>query len=758
VTKSGRNFPTRDEILRFISDNPGESGKREVARAFGIRGSARIELKALLRQLAEEGLVQQRGKRLTRTGELPTVCLLDIVARDSEGGLLGVPVAWDVETDGKLPTVEIRPPKGSKGVVAGIGDRVLARTEKGTEKGTGIQYSARVMKRIDARRDAVLGVVRLTEGGNARLEPAVRRQAELTIEADRLGGAHDGDLVEARVLAAGRHGRDRGEVVSVVGNVASEKAVSLIAIHAHNIPNEFPETVIAEAGKAGPVRRGMEGFEDWLHLPLVTIDPADAKDHDDAVAAEADPEQAGGWIATVAIADVGWYVRPGSELDREALKRGNSVYFPDRVVPMLPERISNDLCSLREGEVRPALAVRMWFDADGAKRRHRFHRILMRSHARLSYTLAQDAADGKADDKTTPLMATAIEPLWQAWRCMQRGRQTRAPLELDLPERKILLQPDGSVDRVIIPERLDAHRLIEEFMVQANVCAAETLEERQQKLVYRVHDSPSLAKLEALREFLQSMNLSLVRAGNIRASHFNSILATVSGSDREELVNQVILRSQSQAEYSPRNIGHFGLNLMRYAHFTSPIRRYADLVVHRALIGSLGLGEGAITAREEAMLDVIAADISVAERRAMAAERETVDRLIATFLSERIGESFHGRVNGVTRSGLFVTLEESGADGFVPISTISREYQHFDEASHSLVGRESGLSYQIGQKVEVKLVEAAPVAGALRFEMLSEGVARKSVSRSARHNQRLGSSGRKSRGSRNQQGKWRKRH
>jgi ribonuclease R len=451
---------------------------------------------------------------------------------------------------------------------------------------------------------------------------------------------------------------------------------------------------------------------------------------------------------------VGWYVRPGSEMDREALKRGNSVYFPDRVVPMLPERISNNLCSLREGEVRPALAVRMWFDASGAKKHHRFHRVLMRSQARLSYQQAQDAADGKPDEKTSPLAASAIGPLWQAWHCMQRGRMARAPLELDLPERRILLKDDGSVDRVIVPERLDAHRLIEEFMVQANVCAAETLEAQQQKLVYRVHDSPSLAKLEALHEFLKSMNLSLVRAGNIRASHFNSILATVTGTDREELVNQVVLRSQSQAEYSPQNIGHFGLNLMRYAHFTSPIRRYADLIVHRALIGSLGLGEGAITAREEAMLDVIAADISVAERRAMAAERETTDRLVATFLSERIGERFLGRINGVTSAGLFVTLDETGADGFIPVSTISREYYHFDEVNHSLVGQDSGLSYQIGQKVEVKLVEAAPVAGALRFEMLSEGVARKNISRSARSNSRPGS---KSRRNRNQQGKWRKR-
>jgi len=494
----------------------------------------------------------------------------------------------------------------------------------------------------------------------------------------------------------------------------------MIAIHTHEIPHIFPQAVLDEAAAAKPAPSA--GREDWRKLPLVTIDPADAKDHDDAVFAEPDPDQKnpGGVIVSVAIADVAHYVLPGSPLDREALKRGNSVYFPDRVVPMLPERISNDLCSLRENENRPALAVRMTFAADGRKLRHSFHRVTMRSAAKLSYPQAQAAIDGAPDDKTGPILDTVLRPLWQAYAVLKRGREAREPLELDLPERKILLKADGTVDRVVVPDRLDAHKLIEEFMIQANVAAAETLEARRQALLYRVHDAPSLAKQEGLREFLGSIGLSLARGAQLRPSQFNQILSRVDGADNEELVNEVVLRSQSQAEYAPDNIGHFGLNLRRYAHFTSPIRRYADLIVHRALISALGLGKDGISTAEEERLDEIAGLISAAERRAMAAERDTVDRLVATYLAERKGEIFDARISGVTKSGLFVQLPAFGADGFVPVSSLSGDYYMFDDTTHALFGQRSGCGYQLADRVEVRLVEVAPMAGAMRFEMLSE--------------------------------------
>ncbi len=467
----------------------------------------------------------------------------------------------------------------------------------------------------------------------------------------------------------------------------------------------------------------MSHREDWRDVPLITIDPADAKDHDDAVYAEHDPspDNEGGVIVTVAIADVSYYVRPNSPLDREALKRGNSVYFPDRVVPMLPERISNDLCSLREGQDRPALAVRMTFSKEGRKAGHTFHRVMMKSAAKLSYQQAQAAIDGNPDDKAGPLLEPILKPLWHAYEVMKRGRDRRQPLELDMPERKIQLKPDGTVDRVVVPPRLDAHKLIEEMMIQANVAAAETLEKKKQPLIYRVHDGPSLSKQEILREFLATLGISLAKGGNMRANNFNGILAKAEDTPHQTMVNEMVLRSQSQAIYSPENIGHFGLNLMKYAHFTSPIRRYADLIVHRALVGSLGFGEGGITPDEEAALDDIAAEISTFERRAMAAERETVDRLIAHHLAGRIGEEFDGRVGGVTKSGLFVALPDYGADGFIPISTLGMDYFIYDEAHQALSGEKTGLGYRLGDSVKVKLVEAIPLAGALRFEMLSEG-------------------------------------
>ncbi|MGB8397569.1 ribonuclease R family protein, partial [Bradyrhizobium sp.] len=463
---------------------------------------------------------------------------------------------------------------------------------------------------------------------------------------------------------------------------------------------------------------------DWRRMPLVTIDPPDAKDHDDAVHAEpdTDPTNKGGTIVHVAIADVAFYVRPGSALDRDALLRGNSVYFPDRVVPMLPERISNDLCSLVPGEPRGALAVRMVIGHDGRKRSHSFHRVLMRSAAKLSYAQAQAAIDGRPDDLTGPLLDPILKPLYAAYALLKLARAERDPLDLDLPERKILLKPDGTVDRIIVPERLDAHRLIEEFMILANVAAAEMLEKKALPLIYRVHDEPTQEKVHNLQEFLKTLDLSFARSGALRPALFNRVLTEVQGQDYEPLVNEVVLRSQAQAEYSAENYGHFGLNLRRYAHFTSPIRRYADLIVHRALIRALGLGEGALPEDETfETLSEVAAQISVTERRAMKAERETADRLIAHFLADRIGASFQGRISGVTRAGLFVKLDQTGADGLIPIRTLGTEYFNYDETRHALVGSRSGAMHRLGDVVDVRLVEAAPVAGALRFELLSAG-------------------------------------
>ncbi|HET7715545.1 MAG TPA: ribonuclease R [Bauldia sp.] len=712
--KQPGSLPSREEVLAFIAEHPGKAGKREIARAFGIRGGDKIALKAILRDLSEQGEVESLRGRLKRPGDLPPVTVLEITARDRDGEFLAEPAEWPVE-QGDPPKIVIARGR-EQGPAAGVGDRVLARISPGVD---GADFTARIIKLLARKPTVTYGVVRKTAAG-AQVEPVDRKQRVLTIPADALKGAREGDLVAVRVTRAAARGPDRAAVDEVIGSMKDEKAVSLIAILAHGIPHVFPPEALAEAAAAkdAPLR----GREDWREMPLLTIDPADAKDHDDAVHAEPDPDKAnpGGFIVTVAIADVGWYVRPGSALDREALRRGNSVYFPDRVVPMLPERISNDLCSLRENQDRPALAVRMVFAADGRKRSHRFHRIMMRSAAKLSYRQAQDAFDGRpvaADERVRDALAV----LWRAYEALRRGREGRDPLELDIPERKVMLKSDGSIDRIVVPERLDSHRLIEEFMIQANVAAAETLEEKKSPLVYRIHDTPSLAKLEALRDFLKSIDVNLPKSGNLRPSHFNRILERVKDTEHGRLIHEVVLRTQAQAEYHPENIGHFGLNLRRYAHFTSPIRRYADLIVHRALIRALKLGAGGLPEGIEVSLPEIAAQISAAERRAMAAERDTIDRLVAHWLADRVGATFAGRIAGVTRAGLFVKLDETGADGFVPMSTLGSDYFVYDEARHAVVGRRTGEMHRLGDAVEVKLVEAAPLAGALRFELLSEG-------------------------------------
>jgi ribonuclease R len=709
------SLPSRDELLAFIRERSGNVGTREIARAFGAKNADRAELKHMLRDLTEGGHIERRRRKLHRPGTLPPVVLADITGRDSDGELLARPTEWDEDAHGAAPVIRIASQRRARpGEVAGVGDRALLRVER-----DGQETNGRVIKLIDRAKHRVLGIFRGLPDGGGRLVPIDKKQLgrELAIPRDRTAGAADGDLVAVEVARQGRFGLPAGSVVERLGSLKSEKAVSLIAIHAHGIPHTFSRSLMGEADAARPA--ALEDREDWRHVPFVTIDPPDAKDHDDAVhaAPDPDPRNQGGHIVSVAIADVAHYVRPGSALDRAALERGNSVYFPDRVVPMLPERISNDLCSLRPLEDRPALAVRMIIGADGRKRSHTFHRIMIRSAARLHYEQAQLAISGRTDEITEPLVEKILAPLYGAYRAVLHARAERGPLDLELPERKILLKSDGTVDRIVVPQRLESHRLIEEFMILANVAAAETCERAHVPLIYRVHDEPSPEKLNALREFLTTIDISLPKAGALRPDAFNNILQRVKGLEVERLVNEVVLRSQAQAEYSPENFGHFGLNLRRYAHFTSPIRRYADLVVHRALIRAQKLGaDGLPEAIEPRVLAEIAANISATERRAMKAERETADRLIAHFLADRVGATFDGHISGVTRAGLFVELDETGADGLIPARLIGDEYFHFDEKGRAFSGRSA--TYRLGDPITVELVEAAPVAGALRFRLL----------------------------------------
>ena len=722
-------IPSRDEVLAFLSGAPAPNGvkpparvtKRDVARAFGVKGAARTELKLLIKDLESDGAVTRGRKVLRRKGALPATVVADIVERDRDGELIARPIDWTEA--GEPPRIRVRSPrlKREKAPAPGIGARVLLRIDADSE---GESHSGRVVKVLDRARARALGVYRELVNGAGRVAPIDKKGGarEIFIPSGLSGEAREGELVALEMLREGGFGLPSARVVERLGAVNTERAVSLIALIAHDIPHVFSEAALKEAEAAARPANFVHR-EDWRDLQLVTIDPADARDHDDAVhaAPDPDPSNPGGYLLTVAIADVAYYVQPGSQLDKEALERGNSVYFPDRVVPMLPERISNDLCSLRPHEDRPALAVRMIIGANGRKRRHEFHRVMMRSAAKLSYEQAQRAIDGAPDDTTAPLLEGVLRPLWAAYALLGQERDHRDPLDLDLPERKLILDPEGKLVGVRWPERLDAHRLIEEFMILANVAAAETLEAAHSPLIYRAHDAPSPEKIGALGEFLATLGVKLVKGERMRPEHFNRVLGRVKGEPAEALVNEVVLRAQAQAEYTHENYGHFGLNLRRYAHFTSPIRRYADLIVHRALIRALGFGPGGLEETGLRELADIAERISGAERRAMAAERETMDRLIAGHLASEIGARFSARIGGVTKVGLFVKLTETGADGFIPAASLGEEYFRFDEASRALVGTRTGVNFRLGDSVEVKLLEAAPFAGALRFEMLSKG-------------------------------------
>ena len=716
-------LPTEAQVLDFIQSSPAIVGKREISRHFDVKGADKIGLKALLKRMEEKGLLAKRARKLIDRSSLPPVTVLEVIGTDKDGEAYAEPVEWDERQAGKPPHVVI---EGAEKAPR-KGDRVLAKIQPSKDGRYPVRGS--VIKLLSDRSNKVLGVFRVQVGLGARIIPVDKKaRHELQVKKGDENGAVDGELVEAEIVKDRGHGLPMARVRERLGNMNDQRNISLIAINHHGIPNDFPARVLEESEKLKPFSR--EGRTDLRQVPLLTIDPRDARDHDDAVWGEID-QATGGANIIVAIADVAAYVRSGTALDREARIRGNSVYFPDRVVPMLPERISNDLCSLREKEERPALACFMSFDKSGRKTKHRFERVIMRSAAKLSYEEAQAAIDGQANDKTETLLNGVLKPLWAAYGVLLKGRNAREPLELDLPERKLVLDAHGLIERVVTPLRLDAHKLVEEFMIQANVAAAEELENRKTPLIFRVHDQPSEEKVRALAEFLRTVNMALPLGQIMRPKHFNKLLKEVEGKDYQHVVNEVVLRTQAQAIYSPENKGHFGLSLRRYAHFTSPIRRYADLIVHRALVTSLGFGADGLSADDIARLPETAEMISDAERRAMAAERETIDRLIAAFLSKHTGATFRGRIGGVVSAGLFVKLDDNGADGFVPVTTLGREYFVYDKARHALIGERSGDTYQMGDRLEVKLIEATPVSGGMRFEVVSEGKEGKPANRRA---------------------------
>ncbi len=706
------NFPSKADILAWIKDNPRTTSKRDIAKAFGIKGNARIELKQILKELRVEGHLAKDRNTYRESNTLQNVELLQITAIDKDGDLFAEPANWKGEVH--APSVLVIIKTGDPALA--IGDKLLCRISKSADEH--VPYEGRLIRKIGASATKILGLFRQADFGGRVIPVDKKASKEWMIAPGDRNGARDGELVEATQIGKAGMGLPKAKITARLGDATAPKSVSLIAIHEHGIPDIFPDNVEAEAKAAKPVELGKR--EDLRHLPLFTIDPFDARDHDDAICAlpDPDPKNDGGHIVWVAIADVAHYVRSGSALDREARKRGNSSYFPDRVVPMLPDSLSGDLCSLHEGVDRPCIALEIKLNAAGRKIDHRFTRGLMQSPASLSYDQAQAAADGNPDEEAAPLLENGIKPLWNAYFAAQKETRKRQPLHLDLPERKIILSDEGEVLSVAFRDRFDAHKLVEEFMVLANVCAAETLEGKRTPLLYRVHEEPNPEKLQGLRETVESVGLTLAKGQVLKTVQLNKLLDAAAGTEHSEVISMSVLRSMTQAYYAPQNFGHFGLNLKRYAHFTSPIRRYSDLVVHRALIKAHGWGDDGQTPQEVEMLEETAEHISNTERRSMLAERDTTDRYLAAYLSERIGNEFQGKVSGIARFGLFIKLNETGADGLIPISHLGREYFHYDADSQTLVGEKSRRVIGLGMPATVRLSEAVPVTGGLLFELL----------------------------------------
>ncbi|MEP7350365.1 MAG: ribonuclease R [Sphingorhabdus sp.] len=717
IRKHHTGLPSREQILAFIQESDQPAGKREIAREFGLRGHEKIALKALLKDMTDEGVVDMApGRAFHKMGGVPKVTVLKIIDIDGNQPI-AVPERWEAEG---VPMPKIRViEKGRRGAL-GIGDRILARTE---ERGSG--WVAHVVKKLAKASEQILGVIEAGENGRFWLK-SVDKKARFDTQISEIGDAQPGDLVLAELT--GNAARKSAKVTQVLGDPFAPKSFSLIAIHKYGIPFEMPETAEREAEHVSKLPVTADHREDLRHLPIIAIDPRDARDFDDAIWATPD-EATGGFQAIVAIADVSYYVRPGSALDHEAAKRGNSVYFPDLVVPMLPHALSSDKCSLRAGEDRAVIACHLSISKTGQVTSWRFTRAIARIAANIPYPDAQAAMDGTMEN---PLLETALKPLWACWRLLSKARDKRAPLELNLPERRITLDDAGRVTGVAVRVQLEAHRLIEDFMIAANVAAAKALEAKKSSLIYRAHEPPSREKLVALKDYLSTFGIEFALGQAIKPSTFNAILAKVIDDEIRPQIMEAVLRSQTQAYYSPRNVGHFGLSLGSYGHFTSPIRRYADLIVHRALVTAYGLEMPApkmkdveavtgLTEKAIFKLEATAEAISRTERRAMEAERETVDRYVAAYLSAQIGEVVDARITGVQNFGFFATVEGIGGDGLVPVSTLGHDYFHYDEASQALIGEKSRQEYRPGMRLQLRLAEANPVSGALRFELPEGG-------------------------------------
>ncbi len=507
------------------------------------------------------------------------------------------------------------------------------------------------------------------------------------------------------------------ELIQIIGTIEDPSIYAKIAIWQNDIPHVFKEDCLEQAEQNTKEKPSLNSPHrvDLRHIPFVTVDGEDAQDFDDAIYAE--PIKDGSWKIMVAIADVSYYVEPGSPLDHEALKRGNSVYFPNTVIPMLPVSLSNDLCSLRPNEDRLALVVEILINPKGKLSSFKFMRGLITSRARLTYKQVQDGIDGHYDKICTPIK-TEIENLYGAYKSLNQARKIRGTLNISIPEYKVIFDGKGYPKQIEESAERVSNKIIEEFMILANVCAAKVLLKKRYTSVYRNHKTPDQKRYESLTDVLTSLGHKVPKKQQLTPHVFNKILKAAENNENQGMVQELVLRCQSQALYQAENLGHFGLSLSHYTHFTSPIRRYADLIVHRSLVNALKLDKNMYKTPDLGEMNRIAEHISQTERNAAKAERSVKERYALYLLKKDKGKVVQGNVVGVMQAGMFIKLEGTSAEGFVSVRELDDDYYTFDEKHHQFIGRKKRKAYQLGQTLFVEIIEVDPTASKLSLKII----------------------------------------
>lgn len=702
-------LPTDDELISYIEKSGGRVKRGTIAKHYKLKGMQRRALRDNLHHLAKKGRIELLGGNYIGLPKpLPSPITLHIHRQNAELTLEAVPQDASLQRPNIHIVVETQ-------MDIGVGDTIEANLTQLEPN----SYVAHPIRKIanEAERPVLGSFSNLGKGLPGQVVPLDpdRLPRRFLIDTKDTGNIPDGAIILGRPVTGGdRHAPPMLELIEVVGNQA-EGVESMIAIHNFNIPYIFPDEVLNYTAElpSSLTDKEIAEREDLRAIPICTIDGPDARDFDDAVYVE--QNQDGSFKVIVAIADVAQYVQEGSPLDKEAFNRGNSTYFPDRVVPMLPERLSNDLCSLRPNEDRPVLACHMTISKEGRLLKQKFTRAVIHSHARLTYDQVMDAINGNFDDLTEDLWNRNLKDAYACFKVLVKAREQRHALDLDMPETKIIVGANGEIVDVAKRERHDAHRLIEELMIIANVAAAEALEQKKAPCIYRVHPAPSPEKLENLRIVLREYNFKLEKIADINPKHLTGIIKMIHDHPEEELLMQTILRSQQQAVYTPDNDGHFGLSLAKYAHFTSPIRRYSDLIVHRSLIEAYNLpGKGSLKTPRSRFTQ-LAEHICVTERRSQRAEWDAKDRIVARYYKEKLGRFYEATVMSVQKFGVFVSIEEGVGEGLLPMRYLGDEYFRHDPKRGILQGEKSKKIIKIGDKLRVTLTDADVLSGQLTF-------------------------------------------